>query len=132
MFPQMHSMNDPNQSYVGHYGPIALQGAPPPPPPPIFPLQNTPLSNHIIPNCCYYGSRFYVFKVRAPWVQHSSHSLDCGLLLTHHPPLPLSPLCISMCTVHVYAILSMVGDTLQASSPNHDQRLGLGHRQTQW
>ena len=28
MFPQMHSMNDPNQSYVGHYGPIALQGAP--------------------------------------------------------------------------------------------------------
>ncbi|KAL5486695.1 hypothetical protein EMCRGX_G019209 [Ephydatia muelleri] len=26
--------------------------------------------------------RFYVFKVRAPWVQHSSHSLDCGLLLS--------------------------------------------------
>ena len=34
-------------------------------------------------------------------MQHSSHSLDCGQLLTH-PPLPLSPLCISMCTYICY------------------------------
>ena len=67
----MHSMNDPNQSYVGHSGPIALQGA-------FFPLQNPIISSQT-------GSRFYVIKVRA-WEQHSSHSLKCGLLPnTNHP-----------------------------------------------
>ena len=34
-------------------------------------------------------------------MQHSSHSIDCGQSLTH-PPLPLSPLCISMCTCICY------------------------------
>ena len=35
-------MNDPNQSYVGHSGPMVLQGA--------FLHYNTPLPNQIIPN----------------------------------------------------------------------------------
>ena len=68
----MHLMNDPNQSSRWAFVPNSIAVRP-------FLLQH-PLSNKIIPNCCRNGYRYYI-SVRAPWVQHSSHRLDCSQLL---------------------------------------------------
>ena len=120
MFLQMHSMNDPNQSYAWLSCPIALQGI-------LSPTTLLTQSNHP--------------KLLSIWLQvlHlSKGSMGTALLAltatSCSPTLHFPSLHYVFHCIHVYVISSMVGDTLQASTlgqpPNHDQRLGLGHRPT--
>ena len=81
MFPQMHSMNDPNQSYDGHCRAS-------------FPLQH-PLSNQIIPNCCRYGFRCHgLHGGSTPVIALTAASCS--------PTLRSSPLSIMYFNVYMY------------------------------